>query len=96
MPSFSPKRQMQIIIACMTLHKFIRDSELRDEEFDKCNDDEDYMPNNEDDNVGQEVVKPYEDDFPESKNEVFMNTIRDNIANALISGGQFVHGGVIM
>jgi hypothetical protein len=54
---------------------------------DKCNDDEDYMRDNEDDNAGQEVVKPYEDDFPESENEVFMNTIRDNIANALISGG---------
>jgi hypothetical protein len=54
---------------------------------DKCNDDEDYMRDNEGDNAGQEVVKPYEDDFPESENEVFMNTIRDNIANALISGG---------
>jgi hypothetical protein len=29
----------------------------------------------------------YADDFLESENEVFMNTIRDNIANALISGG---------
>jgi hypothetical protein len=45
------------------------------------------MRDNEGDNAGQEVVKPYEDDFPESENEVFMNTIRDNIANALISGG---------
>jgi hypothetical protein len=54
---------------------------------DKYNDDEDYMRDNEDDNAGQEVVKPYEDDFPESENEVSMNTIRDNIANALISGG---------
>jgi hypothetical protein len=32
----------------MALHNFIRDSELRDEEFDKCDDDEDYMPGNED------------------------------------------------
>jgi hypothetical protein len=29
----------------------------------------------------------YEDDFLESKNEVFMNTICDNIANTLVSGG---------
>jgi hypothetical protein len=86
MPSFSPKRQMQISIACMALHNFIRDSELRDE-FNKCDDDEDYMPANEDDNVGQEVVEPYEDDFPESENEVFRNTICDNMANALVSGG---------
>jgi hypothetical protein len=87
MPSFSPKRQKQIIIACMALHNFIRDSELRDEEFDKCDDDEDYMPNNEDDNAGQEVAEPYEDGIPESENEVSMNTIRDNIANAWVSGG---------
>jgi hypothetical protein len=87
MPSFSPKRQKQIIIACMASHNFIRDSELRDEEFDKCDDDEDYMPNNEDDNAGQEVAEPYEDDIPESENEVSMNTICDNIANAWVSGG---------
>jgi hypothetical protein len=87
MPSFSPKRQKQTIIACMALHNFICDSELRDEEFDKCDDDEDYMPNNEDDNAGQEVAEPYEDDILESENEVSMNIIRDNIANALVSGG---------
>jgi hypothetical protein len=87
MPSFSPKTQKHIIIACMTLHNFIRDSELRDEEFEKYDDDEDYMPDNEDDNEGQEVSQPYEDDIPESENEVTMNTSRDNIANALVSGG---------
>jgi hypothetical protein len=42
MPSFSPCRQKHIIIACMALHNFIRDSKLRDEEFDKC-EDEKYM-----------------------------------------------------
>jgi hypothetical protein len=47
MSSLSPKRQKHIIIVCMTLHNFIRDSELRDEEFEKCNDDNDYMLNNE-------------------------------------------------
>jgi hypothetical protein len=86
MLSFSPKRYMQIIIVCMTSHNFIRNSELRDEEFNKCDDNKDYMPNNEDDNVRQEVIEPYEDDFPESENEVFMNTIHDNIVNSFISG----------
>jgi hypothetical protein len=71
----------------MALHNFICDSELRDEEFDKCDDDEDYMPDNEDNNAGQEVAEPYEVDIPESENEVSMNTIRDNTANALVSGG---------
>jgi hypothetical protein len=92
MSSFSPERQKQIIIDCMALHNFIRDSELRDEEFDKCDDDDDYMSDNEDANVGQEVAKSYEDGFSELKNEIFMNTICDNIANVLVSGGCFVHG----
>jgi hypothetical protein len=56
MPSFSPKRQKHIIIACMALHNFIHGSELRDEEFDKCDDDGDYMPDNKGDNEGQEVA----------------------------------------
>jgi hypothetical protein len=45
------------------------------------------MPDKEDDNAGQEVVECYDDDIPESENEVFMNTIHDNIANTLVSGG---------
>jgi hypothetical protein len=48
---------------------------LRDEKFDKYNDDEDYMSDNEDDNAGQEVAEPYENDIPESENEVSMNII---------------------
>jgi hypothetical protein len=87
MPSFSPKTQNHFIIACMILHNFIHDSELRDKEFEKYNEDEDYMPDNKDDNERKEVAQPYEDDIPESENEVTMNTIRDNIANALISRG---------
>jgi hypothetical protein len=85
MPSFSPRRQKQIIISCMALHNFIRDIPLRDEDFDKCDEDENYMPQDEDDNEGQEVAQPIEDDIPE-ENEVSMNTIRDDIANALVSG----------
>jgi hypothetical protein len=70
----------------MVLHNFIRDSALRDEEFDKCDEDEEYMPDNEDDE-GQEEAQPSDDDIPEEANEVTMNTIRDNIANALVTGG---------
>ncbi len=44
------------------------------------------MSDNEDDNEGQEVAESYGDDILESTNEVFINTIRDNIANALVSG----------
>jgi hypothetical protein len=45
MPSLSPKRHKHIIIVCMALHNFIYDSELRDEEFEKCDDENDYMFN---------------------------------------------------
>jgi hypothetical protein len=44
MPSFSTKRQAEIIIACMALHNFIRDSALRDVAFEFCDENEDYMP----------------------------------------------------
>jgi hypothetical protein len=43
MPSFSPRKQNHIIIACMALNNFIGDIPLRDE-------DEDYMPQDEDAN----------------------------------------------
>jgi hypothetical protein len=45
------------------------------------------MLDNEDDNAGQEVAEPYEDDIPESENEVSINTICDNIANVFVGGG---------
>jgi hypothetical protein len=43
------------------------------------------MPQDEDDNEVQEVAQPTEYDIPDEENEVFMNTICDNIANALVS-----------
>jgi hypothetical protein len=69
----------------MDLHNFIRDISLRDEDFDKCDEDENYMPQDEDDE-GQEVAQPIDDDILEEDNEVSMNTIRDNISNTLVSG----------
>jgi hypothetical protein len=35
LPSFLLKKQSKIIIACMTLHNFIRDSALHDRDFDQ-------------------------------------------------------------
>ena len=69
MPSFPPRRQKHIFIACMALHNFIRDSKLEDE---------DYMPE-----AAQATTQAQGDDVPEEENEVTMNTIRDMIANAL-------------
>ena len=44
LPRFKPRRQKKIIVACMALHNYIRDTKLRDKEFDRCDADENYMP----------------------------------------------------
>jgi hypothetical protein len=44
LPSYPMLKQSKIIHACMTLHNFIRDSKMADELFDRCDQDEDYMP----------------------------------------------------
>jgi hypothetical protein len=85
MPSFSTRTQAHIIMACMALHNFIRDSALQDDAFDKCDEDENYMPRDEDDTEEPEVAQLEVDEILEEENEVTMNTVRDNIANALIS-----------
>jgi hypothetical protein len=43
------------------------------------------MPRDENDTEEQEVAQPEVDEILEEENEVTMNTVRDNIANALIS-----------
>jgi hypothetical protein len=43
MPSYSPRTQKHIILACMALHNFIRESNLHDRLFDRCDADEDYL-----------------------------------------------------
>jgi len=59
----------------MALHNFIRDSKLHDEEFDRCDADEDYLL--------EETSELQEDAYPDGENEDTMNTIRSRIANAL-------------
>jgi hypothetical protein len=39
-PSYPLRKQTKIIVACMALHNFIRESQLEDKEFDKCDNDE--------------------------------------------------------
>jgi hypothetical protein len=43
MPSYSMEKQSKIIIACMALHNFIRDSNLSDNDFDTLASDETYV-----------------------------------------------------
>ena len=66
-------KQSKIIHACMALHNFIRDSAMANEEFDKCDEDKDYMP------------LPYSQSTASrlGVEEGSMNTFRDALAYAL-------------
>jgi hypothetical protein len=43
-PTYLLEKRSKIIVACMALHNFIRDSAMRDKDFDKFDEDESYMP----------------------------------------------------
>jgi hypothetical protein len=72
LPSYPILKQSKIIHACMALHNFIRDSKMADELFDRCDQDEDYMPI---------LSCPHASGLGEE--EGAMNNFRDQIANAL-------------
>jgi hypothetical protein len=76
-PSFKPRRQKKIIIACMALHNFIRETKLPDKEFDKCDEDENYMPGGGEPLEGNDVLG--------RRDAVDMNSVRDTITNSLWS-----------
>jgi hypothetical protein len=47
-PSYPMEKQTNIILACMVLHHFIRDSHENDDLFDMCHEDENFIPSHED------------------------------------------------
>jgi hypothetical protein len=71
MPNYSMEKQANIIIACMALHSFIRDSNLSDNDFDTLASDETYV----DGDAG--TTTSYVGD------EEDMGDVRDAIAQAL-------------
>ena len=44
LPSYPQQKKSKIIVACIALHNFIRESQLADIDFDKCDQDENYIP----------------------------------------------------
>jgi hypothetical protein len=75
-PSYPPTTQKHIIMACLALHNFIRDSNLRDKEFDRCDADEDYLLSETD---------MTQDESEDVENDDTMDIIRIRIADALVS-----------
>jgi hypothetical protein len=73
LPSFSLTKQSKIIIACMTLHNFIRESALHDRDFDVVG------PNS----ISHDV--PLCESSSSTSDELDMSAFRDAIANALVS-----------
>jgi hypothetical protein len=71
--SYSKRKQTQIIIACITLHNFIRESALEDELFDMCDKDEDFISS------VDEQLSPQR--FTPGMEEGDMNAFRDSIAD---------------
>jgi hypothetical protein len=82
MPRFSTRKQAKIIMACIALHNFIRDSHLSDKEFDRCDANEDYMPRAA---HAAAAAAAQQGDEVEGHNEVTMNSIREMIADGLVS-----------
>ena len=79
MSSFPPHVQKRIIIACMALHNFIHDSKLRDKEFEKCDEDENYVPK-----AARASIPTQVEDIQDVDNEDTMNKVRDKIADSLV------------
>jgi hypothetical protein len=78
--SYPIEKQTEIIIACLALHNFIRDSQLFDLHFYRCDNDENYIPlghvtSTSAGNVGNDL----------GGDHVSMNNTRDNIADALFA-----------
>jgi hypothetical protein len=65
------EKQAKIILACMPLHNFIRDSHENDDLFDRCDEDENFIPSHEDTTSSHSSLYGQEDSD--------MNDLRDSI-----------------
>jgi hypothetical protein len=70
LPSFPIEKQAKIILICMTLHNFIRDSHENNDLFDMCDEDED-------------VTSSRSQLYGQEKSDI--NIVRDSIADGLMT-----------
>ncbi|CAN6348432.1 unnamed protein product [Urochloa humidicola] len=82
MQKFPIKKQARIIVACMALHNFIRDSKLADRDFDPCDADENYIPGGYNNDFEDELELNTQEEEPIIE-DTDMNAFRDEIADAL-------------
>src|SRR5688572_29284847 len=76
-PSYPIPKQSQIIVACMALHNFIRESHMEDEDFDRCDRDENYVPRE------ASTSQPPPQNTQSRNEDTNMNVFRDQIASSL-------------
>ncbi|WVZ60458.1 hypothetical protein U9M48_010475 [Paspalum notatum var. saurae] len=76
-PRYPPAKQARIIAACMALHNFIRESNLKDNDFDRCDRDEHYVP------IEASMSQPRRHVTGGMDEDRDMNIFRDELANAL-------------
>jgi hypothetical protein len=69
LPSYPIQKQAQIIVACMVLHNFIRDSAIYDDDFE---------------NYEDEFSEDFDGDASIGIDEYDMRSFRDSIAAALL------------
>jgi len=78
-PNYHERTQTGIIIACVALHNFVRQSNLPDIDFDMFDQNEDFVP---DDNTQSESV---ESTSVGTGDENCMNYIREQIADSVFA-----------
>ena len=76
-PSYPITKQSQIIVACMALHNFIRESHMEDEDFDRCDRDENYVPHE------ASTSQPPQHNTQSRDENTNMNAFRDQLASSL-------------
>jgi hypothetical protein len=79
-PSFPMHKQSKIIIACMAIHNFIRESAVADMDFDLCDSHENFVPM-----AQPSTSQQYVQNTHAGEEDRDMNAFRDEIANGLFN-----------
>ena len=86
MPSYEFSTQCKLVVATMTLHNYIRKYAIKDEKFNRCDQDPNYMPLVED-NEGEQHTNRYDyaAEHGEALDDNDMFSLRTKMAISLMS-----------